>query len=92
MDTVIPIVFPDYLIALNTPRTKVDILPWVDFDSFWIPATKSKVAELGHAGVLFINGTSGKTKYYEYGRYDKANLGIVRKIPVPNKSISEDKP
>ena len=36
MDIVIPIVFPDYLIAVNTPRTKVDIFPWVDIDNFWI--------------------------------------------------------
>jgi hypothetical protein len=26
---------------------------------------------LGHAGILFINGGIGTTKYYEYGRYDK---------------------
>lgn len=84
MDVVIPIVFPDYLIAVNTPPTEVDILPWFDFDNIRIPKTKNRVPELGHAGVLFMNGKSGVTKYFEYGRYDRENLGLVRRIPLKN--------
>ncbi|GAA6167144.1 hypothetical protein [Sessilibacter corallicola] len=79
-DLVIPIVFPDYKITVEIQRTKVDIIPWVDFDNFTTPKLKDKISNLGHAGVLFINGKTGITKYYEYGRYDPpANLGIVVK-------------
>lgn len=38
---------------------------------------------LGHAGVVSID-TSGHTKYYEYGRYDSAHLGVARHISVPD--------
>lgn len=91
-DVVIPLVFPDYLIAINTPPTKVDILPWIDFDNFVIPGTRNRVPELGHAGILLIEGSSGCTKYYEYGRYDEANLGLVRKLSVPDVVMKDNKP
>ncbi len=56
------------------------MFPWVDFDNFSIPTYKDKLSNLGHAGVLFINGNTGTTKYYEYGRYDlPEKLGIVLK-------------
>ena len=38
----------------------------------------------GHAGVLLINNKSGYTKYYEYGRYDTENKGVVRTVVVSN--------
>ena len=87
MDVVIPIVFPEYRISVETPRTTVDVLPWFEFDNVTIPAQKLKMSELGHAGVLFINGRNGATKYYEYGRYDSANRGLVRRVPVPDASV-----
>ncbi len=62
-DLVIPIVFPDYKITVEIQRTKVDIIPWVDFDNFTTPRLKEKVSNLGHAGVLFVNGKNGVTKY-----------------------------
>lgn len=79
MDIVIPIVFPDYKIAVEIQKTKVDVFPWVEFDNFTIPTYKDKISNLGHAGILFINGKTGITKYYEYGRYDPQNLGLVVK-------------
>ena len=80
MDIVIPIVFPDFKILVEVQKTKVDAFPWVDFDNFTIPSFKEKISNLGHAGVLFINGRTGTTKYYEYGRYDPPkNLGLVVK-------------
>jgi hypothetical protein len=45
---------------------------------------------LGHAGILFFNGQSGVTKYYEYGRYDPAALGLVRKQSVPDVRFGAD--
>ncbi|HLL03967.1 MAG TPA: hypothetical protein VK539_25505 [Myxococcaceae bacterium] len=48
--------------------------------------------ELGHAGVLFINGKTGVTKYYEYGRYDPKALGIVRRVSIPDVTMKNGKP
>ena len=47
-----------------------------------------KFSDLGHAGVLIVNGKTGLTKYGEYGRYEGAGPpGIVRLRPVPNVTI-----
>jgi hypothetical protein len=86
-DFVVPVVFPDYLITVIERPVDVKvprILPGQDLfpDHIRIPATK--LPELGHAGVLFVKGSSGTTKYYEYGRYDRANLGLVVRRPVPD--------
>ncbi|MCP4489477.1 MAG: hypothetical protein GY820_19510 [Gammaproteobacteria bacterium] len=80
MDIVIPIVFPDYRITVEIKKVEVDVFPWADFDNFSTPTYKDKLSNLGHAGVLFINGNTGTTKYYEYGRYDlPEKLGVVLK-------------
>jgi len=95
-DIAIPIVFPDYLIAVNTPKTKIripDLIPGFDLfpDEVDIPETKNKLPELGHAGILFINGKSGTTKYYEYGRYG-GSLGSVRKLRIRDVKIQQGHP
>lgn len=95
MDVVIPIAFPDYLISVSTPSVEIEVpdyLPFIDVfpDHVRIPSSKHKVSELGHAGVLFINGRSGTTKYYEYGRYDRAQLGLTRRVPIPDARIGRD--
>ena len=96
MDVVIPIAFPDYRISVTTPKVEIevpDLLPFIDVfpDHVRIPSSKYKISELGHAGVLFINGRSRTTKYYEYGRYDKAQLGLTRRIPIPDAKMGSDK-
>ncbi len=92
-DIVVPIVFPDYRITVEIQKTKVDVLPWVDWDNFSIPKYKEKISNLGHAGVLFINGKTGSTKYFEYGRYDPPqNLGLVVKAAnLPDVKVSNGK-
>ncbi len=91
-DVVIPIVFPNYKITISTPQVEFDVFPYFEFDNITIPAYKDKLSDLGHAGVLFINGETGLTKYYEYGRYDSANLGLVRKISfLPDVTIKKGK-
>jgi hypothetical protein len=93
MDIVIPIVFPDYLIAVNTPPIEIQ-LPhkFLGRDVFppmiRIPGTNNKLPELGHAGVLMIDGEHGTTKYFEYGRYDRAALGVTRQVTIPNVVIT----
>jgi hypothetical protein len=89
-DVVIPIVFPDYLIAVpsvKVPGQKVDVPKRLNdwgIPDFSIPSfeTPHKVPELGHAGVMYVNGANGLTRYYEYGRYDSAALGLVRKQSI----------
>jgi hypothetical protein len=89
MDVVIPIVFPDYRITVQVQRLKVDIFPWVEFDNFETPSYEDGISNLGHAGVLFIDGATGATKYYEYGRYDKRRLGVVLKAKnLPDVKVS----
>lgn len=95
-DIVIPIVFPDYLISVNIPETRLsipDLLPGFDIlpDDVEIPATRNKFPELGHAGVLFIHGDRGTTKYYEYGRYNGPK-GMVRKLTIRNVNTQRGHP
>ncbi len=44
---------------------------------------------VGHAGVLLIKN-DGLTKYYEYGRYDDAQIGQVKNRTVPNVTIGSN--
>ena len=45
---------------------------------------------LGHSAVVAVDPNTGLTKYYEYGRYDKAKFGEVRTRKIPNVTIGED--
>ncbi|WBA13834.1 hypothetical protein [Salinivibrio proteolyticus] len=77
-DFLIPIVFPDY---------DVQVVGEQSFEVFGykISTPKIKAPYLGHAGVILINGETGLTRYYEYGRYPNPNSDIpgnVRKIDV----------
>jgi uncharacterized protein RhaS with RHS repeats len=45
---------------------------------------------LGHAGVVSIDPATGKTQYYEFGRYTDKKCGNVRHKPVPNVKIGRD--
>lgn len=91
MDVAIPIVFPDYRISVNQAQTKVDLIKGVSWDNFTLPGYKARWEGLGHAGVFFINGKNGVTKYYEYGRYDPAGLGKVNNLAIPNVIVREGK-
>ncbi|MFN0059650.1 MAG: hypothetical protein ACKVX7_14430 [Planctomycetota bacterium] len=104
-DVAIPIVFPDYVISV--PRDMIVQVPSKKFDlpsalnrlgipDFSTPKLESPttVPDAGHAGVLFINGANGLSRYYEYGRYDPSEVGVrptsppvaglVRKRGVPD--------
>lgn len=60
-DFVIPMVFPDYKIHIDGPEANLF--------GYKIKIPSQKAPYLGHAGVLLINGKTGLSKYYEYGRY-----------------------
>jgi hypothetical protein len=103
LDVVIPIVFPEYKIKVSEPfRLEVKLDPveaWglELFSGFKYSGPEvfdGKVEDLGHAGVLLIRGsrphTKGLTKYFEYGRYDDAEMGVARKVDVPDVVIGRD--
>lgn len=50
-----------------------------------------RVPEIGHAGVLLINGTTGLTKYFDYGRYG-GPIGVVRNLRIPNVTMNSGEP
>ena len=76
-DFVIPMVFPDYLIHIDGYEAEI-------FGrKITIPAQKAPY--LGHAGVLIVNGKTGLTKYYEYGRYGPN--GKTRSGSIPDVTL-----
>jgi len=83
-DFVIPVVFPDYLIHIDGYEAEI-------FGrKITIPAQKAPY--LGHAGVLIINGKTGLTKYYEYGRYGpngKTRSGLIPDVTLKGGMITE---
>lgn len=95
-DIVIPIVFPDYIITVETPKVSLeipDLIPRFDIlpDKVSIPKIKNRFPELGHSGALFIDGIKGTTKYYEYGRYGGPE-GSVRKRLIRNATMQDGHP
>ncbi|TCH97413.1 hypothetical protein EJV46_14860 [Roseococcus sp. SYP-B2431] len=81
-DICVPIVFVEYIISV--PSAKVDLPKFVNrlgIDDF---STPDKLSDLGHAGCLIIQGKTGGTRYYEYGRYDSAAKGVARRKSVPD--------
>lgn len=103
LDVVIPIVFPNYQIKVAEPV----VIPGFQLPQFSVgghsfggqKVTKTevfdgKIADLGHAGVLFIRGGGkggkGLTKYYEYGRYDPKEFGVVRPVGLPDVNLEDD--
>jgi hypothetical protein len=91
MDVVIPVVFPDFKILVEIPPTEVDVFPAWTWDNVRVPGHKDRYENLGHAGVLIVNGKTGLTKYYEYGRYDPKGVGLVRKIDLPDAKVDKGK-
>ena len=92
MAVAIPLVFPDYLIMVETPTVDVQLPDFLTsrMGHIRVPSTKNRLPYLGHAGIRFVEGKTGTTKYYEYGRYDPAAHGLVRKRRIPDMKISSD--
>jgi hypothetical protein len=93
-DVALPLVFPDYRIAVDTPEfvfTVPDLYPWGNVlpDRIKVPRTKNKIENIGHAGILLIEGSTGRTRYYEYGRYDSAQLGVARRQTVADVNMGK---
>ena len=68
-----------------------DVKAWLAA-SFSVPASRpalrierwagddTRVPGLGHDGIALINGRTGGGAYWEYGRYDVADFGLVREV------------
>lgn len=97
-DVAIPIVFPDYTIKVDIKSKTLDVpdLPLIDIpfipNKIHTPKFTQHLPFLGHAGIAFFEGKSGMTQYYEYGRYDKPEKGLTRKVDVPNVAMVAGKP
>lgn len=87
----VPIVFPDYEITVGTKAVTVDVPDWIPAvpNEVKVPALQQRVPFLGHAGILFLD-RRGVTKYYEYGRYDPAEMGMVRRHLIPDAAPGPD--
>lgn len=70
---------PDIVVPIVFPDYKIET-----------DTVLGKVGGLGHAGVLIIQGATGATKYYEYGRYDPAAKGLVQRRRVPDVATDAD--
>lgn len=93
-DVAIPIAFPNFLIHVETPPMQVPVpefIPGVG-NQVKIPGSNNMVPNLGHAGILFLSGQTGLTKYYEYGRYDPQELGIVKNRRVSDVQMTNGRP
>ena len=83
-----------YVYCFNNPVNVIDPNGkdgiYIAFPNSKISTPIGRISGLGHAGVLLINNESGLTKYYEYGRYDSENKGIVRTFEIPNVVIDKN--
>ena len=65
---------------------------YINYDYYPVSTPVGKLP-LGHGAVVAVDPATGVTKYYEFGRYDAQNRGIVRGAPnikIPNLKIGED--
>ena len=85
-----------YAYVGNNPVNRID--PWgldaiyINYDYYPVSTPVGKIP-LGHAAVVAVDPDTGVTKYYEFGRYDTENRGIVRGAPdikIPNLIIGAD--
>jgi len=65
-----------------------DAIPII-FPDYKIATPIGKIGGLGHAGVVTID-SKGRTRYFEYGRYDDAGKGLVRERNVPTVTMGSD--
>ena len=79
-----------YVYCINNP---INLIDPDGRDAIYIAFPKYRANGIpftGHAGTLLIDNKTGVTKYYEYGRYDKENKGLVRTVAVSNVVIGKD--
>jgi RHS repeat-associated protein len=82
-----------YSYALQQPLVHVDPdgrdALIVAFTEYKVGTPLGRLPYLGHAGIVLIDNKTGATRYYEYGRYDAAQKGIVVRRTVPDVVMGE---
>ena len=64
-------------------RTDRDIAIAITFPEQQIRLFRGVNPSFGHAGVLLVDDETGRATYYEFGRYDDGNRGVVRRLSIP---------
>ncbi len=63
----------DMAIVVNFPEKPILIPQYRSFWNFWAHVfdfNKDNYANVGHTGVILVDGTTGDLSYYDFGRYD----------------------
>jgi RHS repeat-associated protein len=83
-----------YTYVLNNPVGNIDPdgrdAIAIVFPNYKVETPVGKMA-LGHAGIVTID-SKGRTRYFEYGRYDPEKKGLVRERTVPAVVMKDGKP
>jgi len=82
-----------YAYAVNNPLINIDPdgkdAIAIVFPNYKIQTPMGKLGGIGHARVVTID-SKGHTKYFEYGRYDKEQKGLVNERTVPSVVMGSD--
>jgi len=62
----------------------------INFDWYPVDTGYGFYMPLGHGAVISVDPTTGKTRYYEFGRYRDKKCGNVERRRVPNVVIGKD--
>ncbi|WP_157779774.1 hypothetical protein [Celeribacter ethanolicus] len=89
-------IWPRYPIDIGWGPEKLGLQPKIgaeEHPDFGIDNEGHYNIPLGHAGIVLVQGGTGQTRYYEYGRYSRDSegnhIGSVRNVSVPNLSLEE---
>lgn len=63
---------------------------YVQFPDYRVQIPGGKKLPLGHGMVIAVDENTGRTRGSEYGRYDKENKGLARRVRVPDLRTNED--
>src|SRR5262249_51244840 len=62
----------------------------INYDYYPVNTGLGFNAPLGHAAAVSVDPSTGRTRYYEFGRYSDKKCGNVRRQPVPDLTIGPD--
>jgi RHS repeat-associated protein len=87
--------YPDYSPYVYCANNPINCIDPDGKDAIYITFPKYKADGYpftGHAGVLLIDNKTGLTKYYEYGRFNNVEKGLVRNYPVADVVMKDGMP
>ncbi|MHC1727321.1 MAG: RHS repeat-associated core domain-containing protein [Syntrophobacteraceae bacterium] len=63
---------------------------YINYDYYPVNTGYGFNLPLGHGGVVAIDPATGKTRYFEFGRYNNNQCGEVRSQAIPNVKMGKD--